>query len=162
LLTIGESTLFISRLPASYNECLRVIKEAIGKDQWQDLGVLSDTKPTGKRPAAHYKAYESEVNIHNKKYRAVVIHSSAHDKRRQKRIERELNAELKSLNHQCKQAAQKDFYYLADALAAKEELGKTKAKYYIVKPEVEKNQSTKAGGQKEVFAKLKKCCMAFL
>jgi len=38
---------------------------------------------------------------------------------------------VKSLNHQCKQAVQKDFYCLADALAAKEELGKTKAKYYI-------------------------------
>ena len=155
LLTIGDSTLFISRLPASYNECLRVIKEAIGKDQWQDLGVLSATKPTDKRPAAYYKAYESEVNIHNKKYRAVVIHSSAHDKRRQKRIERELNAELKSLNHQCKQAVQKDFYCLADALAAKEELGKTKAKYYIVNPEVEERPKYKSGRPKGGVRKIK-------
>jgi hypothetical protein len=88
LSTIGDNILFISRLPASYKECLRVIKDAIEKDQWQDLGILSNTKPTVKRPAAHYKAYESEVEIHSKRYRAVVIHSNAHDKRRQKRIER--------------------------------------------------------------------------
>ena len=31
LLAIGDSTLFISRLPANYKECLRVIKDAIEK-----------------------------------------------------------------------------------------------------------------------------------
>ena len=61
--------------------------------------MLSSTKPTAKRPAAHYKAYESKVELHGKKYRAVVIHSSAHDKRRQKRIDRELKADRKALEH---------------------------------------------------------------
>jgi len=92
LLAIGDTTLFISRLPANYKECLRVIKDAIEKDQWHDLGILSSTKATVKRPAAHYKAYESSVELYGNKYRAVVIHSSAHDKRRQKRIGRELKA----------------------------------------------------------------------
>jgi len=131
LLAIGETTLFISRLPASYKECLRVIKDAIEKDQWQDLGILSSTKPTVKRPAAHYKAYVSSVELHGKKYRAVVIHSSAHDKRRQKRIDRELKADRKVLEDQCKQIYKKDFFCLADAQAAQEELSKTKCKYYL-------------------------------
>ena len=84
LSVIGDRTLFISRLPATFKECSRVITAAIEKDQWQDLGVLSATRATKKRPAAHYKAYETEVVIKAKRYRAIVIHSSSHDKRRQK------------------------------------------------------------------------------
>jgi transposase len=120
LLAIGDSTLFISRLPANYKECPRAIKDAIEKDKWQDLGILSSTRPTEKRPAARYKAYESRVEIHGKKYRAVVIHSSAHDKRRQKRIDRELKADRKALEHQCKVVYKKDFFCLADVQAAQE------------------------------------------
>jgi hypothetical protein len=101
--------------PAAFNdykECLRVIKDAIEKDQWQDLGVLSVTKPTVKRPAAHYKAYESEVELLGKKYRAVVIHSSAHDKRRQKRIGRELKADIGDNRQLNKPFTEKQMEYL--------------------------------------------------
>ena len=154
LLAIGDSILFISRLPASYKECLRVIEEAIEKDQWQNLGILSDTKATVKRPAAHYKAYESEVELHGKKYRAVVIHSSAHDKRRQKRIDRELKADRKALEDQCKQIYKKDFFCLTDVQAAQEELSKTKCKYYVLNTQIEQRPRYKrgrpTGGIKEV------------
>ena len=112
LFVIGDGTLFISRLPANYKECLRVIKDAIEKDQWQDLGILSQTKPTVKRPAAHYKAYESEVELHGKKYRAVVIHSSAHDKRRQKRIDRELKSDRKPWKINARQFLKRTFFVL--------------------------------------------------
>ena len=154
LLAIGDSILFISRLPASYKECLRVIEDAIEKDQWQNLGILSDTKATVKRPAAHYKAYESEVELHGKKYRAVVIHSSAHDKRRQKRIDRELKADRKALEDQCKQIYKKDFFCLTDVQAAQEELSKTKCKYYVLNTQIEQRPRYKrgrpTGGIKEV------------
>ena len=148
LLAIGDSILFISRLPASYKECLRVIEDAIEKDQWQDLGILSETKATVKRPAAHYKAYESEVELYGKKYRAVVIHSSAHDKRRQKRIDRELKADRKLLEDQCKQIYKKDFYCLTDAQAAQEELSKTKCKYYVLNTRIEQRPKYKRGRPK--------------
>ena len=148
LLTIGGGTLFISRLPANYKECLRAIKDAIEKDKWQELGILSSTKPTEKRPAAHYKAYESNVEIHGKKYRAVVIHSSAHDKRRQKRIDRELKADRKALEQQCKVVYKKDFFCLANAQAAQAELGKTKCKYYVLNTEIEERPKYKRGRPK--------------
>ena len=148
LLAIGDSTLFISRLPANYKECLRVIKDAIEKDQWQDIGKLSITKPTVKRPAAHYKAYESTVEIHDKKYRAVVIHSSAHDKRRQKRIDRELKADRKALEDQCKAVYKKDFFCVADVQAAQEELRKTKCKYYVLNTRIEERPKHKRGRPK--------------
>lgn len=148
LLAIGDTTLFISRLPANYKECLRVIKDGIEKDQWQDLGVLSSTKPTAKRPAAHYKAYESSVELHGKNYRAIVIHSSAHDKRRQKRIDRELKADRKLLEDKCKTIYKKDFFCLADVQAAQQELKKTKCKYYILNSQIEQRPKYKRGRPK--------------
>jgi len=148
LSTIGDGILFTSRLPASYKECLRVIKDAIEKDQWQDLGILSNTKPTVKRPAAHYKANESEVEIHGKRYRAVVIHSDAHDKRGQKRIERQLKAERKSLLNQCKEIGKKEFYCLDDARGAEEKLRNTKSKYYVLNVEIEERPKYKIGRPK--------------
>ncbi|MDY6845170.1 MAG: IS1634 family transposase [Thermodesulfobacteriota bacterium] len=148
LSAIGDSTLFISRLPANYKECLRVIKDAIEKDKWQDLGILSGTRPTGKRPAAHYKAYESSVEIHGKKYRAVVIHSSAHDKRRQKRIDRELKSDRKALEQQCKVFNKKDFFCFADVQAAQAELSKTKCKYHVLNSKIEERPKYKRGRPK--------------
>lgn len=148
LLAMGDSTLFISRLPANYKECLRVIKDAIEKDQWQNLGILSSTRPTDKRPAAQYKAHESTVQIHGKKYRAVVIHSSAHDKRRQKRIDRELKTDRKALEDQCKAVYKKDFYCLADVQAAQEELEKVKSKYYVLSSQIEQRPKYKRGRPK--------------
>src|SRR5215475_2358305 len=38
------NTLFISRLPATYTECERVIQEAVARDGWEDLGILATTK----------------------------------------------------------------------------------------------------------------------
>jgi transposase len=148
LATIGDTTLSISRLPANYKECLRAIKDAIEKDQWQDIGILSSTKATVKRPAAHYQAYESNVELHGKKYRAVVIHSSAHDKRRQKRIDRELKADRKALEDQCKAICKKDFFCLADAQAAQQELSKTKCKYHVLNSQIEQRPKYKKGRPK--------------
>ncbi len=81
LAALGD-TLFISRLPATYNECGRLITEAVAHNTWEDVGVLAHTKPTKHRPGTSYKAYEGEVTLYGTPYRAVVVHSSAQDKRR--------------------------------------------------------------------------------
>jgi len=60
---IGEDILFVSRLPATYKECDRAIKEAVAKDAWEDVGVIAKTKPTAKRSAAYYKSYETKVTL---------------------------------------------------------------------------------------------------
>lgn len=49
LSTIGDRTLFISRLPATFKECSRAIKDAIENDQWRDLGVLSKKNQSGSK-----------------------------------------------------------------------------------------------------------------
>ena len=149
LAVMGDDVLFISRFPANYTEHRRVIKDAILKNEWEDLGVLAHSKPTKKRPAAHYKAYESEIEIDDKKYRAIVIHSSSNDKRRRKRIERELNKELKSLNKLRKKICKKNFFCEKDAIAAGEELKKEKSKYHMVNTEIEQRAKHKIGRPKK-------------
>ena len=84
----ANETWFLTRLPATYNECSRVISQAVAADDWTNIGSLAEAHSRPKRPTAHYKAYESTVDLYGKTYRAIVVHSSAHDKRRHKRIDR--------------------------------------------------------------------------
>ncbi len=91
-LTALGDTLFITRLPATYNECGRLITEAVAHNTWEEVGVLAHTKPTKHRPATSYKAYEGQVMLYGTPYRAVVVHSSAQDKRRQQRLARDIQA----------------------------------------------------------------------
>jgi transposase len=102
---LGEGQPFITRLPATYAECGRAISEVVAAGRWAELGQLSKTKPTANRPAVLYRVTETTVTLYGEPYRAVVVHSSAHDKRRQKKIERELAKEKaaieKSFARQC-------------------------------------------------------------
>src|SRR5262245_12747739 len=86
LAALGD-TLFITRCPATSNECGRLIAEAVAHNAWEEVGVLAHTKPTKHRPVTSYKASEGEVTLYGRPYRAVVVHSSAQDKRRQQRLE---------------------------------------------------------------------------
>jgi transposase len=127
---IGDGIQFISRLPANYNECSKLIKDAIAKDDWVELGKLSGTTETKKRPAAIYKAFETEAILYNKIYRAVVIHSSAHDKRRQNRIDRELKKEHAQLLKTIKEASKEEFFCQADAEKASIKIREIKHKFF--------------------------------
>src|SRR5712691_7781010 len=55
LAALGD-TLFISRLPATYHECGRLIAEAVAHNTWAGVGVLAHTKPTQHRPATSYNS----------------------------------------------------------------------------------------------------------
>jgi len=50
LAELGD-TLFLTRFPATYNECGRLIAEAVAHNTWEEVGVLAHTKPTQHRPA---------------------------------------------------------------------------------------------------------------
>src|SRR5262245_35649457 len=56
--------LFITRLPATYNECERLITEAVVHNTGEEVGVLAPTKPTKHRSATFYKAYEGQVALY--------------------------------------------------------------------------------------------------
>src|SRR5262249_57138479 len=79
-------TLFITRLPATYGECGRVIEEAVSRTQWDQVGIVAQTKSTRHRPAAAYQVSEQTVTLYGTTYRAVVVHSSSQDQRRQQRF----------------------------------------------------------------------------
>lgn len=112
----------MTRLPATYNECGRVISEAVAADNWIDIGPLAEEPNRPKRPTAHYKYFESTVELYGKTYRAIVVHSSSHDKRRHKRIDRLLEKDRMKLEKSCKEATSTAFFCRADAEAAGEKL----------------------------------------
>ena len=96
LAALGD-TLFIPRLPAMYGACGRVIAEAVAHNQWEEVGVLAQTPPTKHRPGTFYKVAERSVTLYGKPYRAVVVHSSSQDQRRQKALARELQTSYTAL-----------------------------------------------------------------
>jgi transposase len=115
-------TKFLSRLPATYKECSRAIDQAVDCDDWIELGSLAETTPPKKRPAAVYRAHETTVHLYDRDYRAIVIHSSAHDKRRHKRIDRLLAKKRKELDTLCKKIRSATYFCRADAEAAADKL----------------------------------------
>ena len=109
--------LFVSRLPANYAECGRAIAEAVGSGAWTDIGRLAETAAGTGRPCAEYKAFETSVVLYGKTYRAVVVHSSAHDKRRQKKLDKAI-AESAKLVKAALGGMQKVYFCEADARTA--------------------------------------------
>jgi transposase len=136
LAALGD-TLFISRLPATYNECGRLIAEAVAHNTWDEVGVLAHTKPTQHRPATSYKAYEGEVTLSGTLYRAVVLHSSAQDKRRQQRLEREIQASYSTMQTYAHTAEQQEYFCRADAEAAAAKLRTVPTAYHLMEVTVE-------------------------
>jgi transposase len=126
----NKNVKFLTRLPANYNECRRAICDTLAADNWIDLGTLNQTPATTKRPAAYYRASETTVTLYGEDYRAIVVHSSAHDKRRHKRIDRLLQQKRKDLEIHCKKVQTGPYYCQADAEAAAENLMDTASKSY--------------------------------
>jgi transposase len=126
---MGE-TRFISRLPATYGECERLIQGAVAANSWHEVGVLARTKPTKNRPGASYRVWESAVELHGKAYRAIVVHSSAQDGRRQKRLERDVQAAKAALEATVRQATKPTYFCHADAAQAAQALGRQANAYY--------------------------------
>jgi len=134
----GRQTWFLTRLPATYNECGRIIREAVAADDWIDIGPLAEERDRPRRPVARYRAYDGTVALYGKTYRAVVVHSSAHDKRRHKRIDRMLKQDRKQLEKDCKKIADTVYYCQADAQVALDKLIRRSASsYHQLQAEVE-------------------------
>lgn len=138
LAALGD-TLFISRLPATYNACGRLIAEAVAQDQWEAMGLLATTKPTRHRPGTSYKAYEGEVTLAGTPYRAVVIHSSAQDKRRHKQLDHAIHASATALQTAVRPATQQTYFCRADAEAAAATVRTRQTDYHEVEVIVEEH-----------------------
>jgi transposase len=134
-----RDTFFITRLPATYSECERVIGEAVARNQWEEVGVLAQTPSTKHRPGTFYKVAENVVTLYGKTYRAVVVHSSSQDQRRQKHLARELQASAATLEGLVRAAAQQEYFCSADAEAAAAKLRALQSAYHRVEVVVEEH-----------------------
>ena len=140
-----RDTFFITRLPATYSECERVIGEAVARTHWEEVGVLAQTPPTQHRPGTCYKVAEDVVTLYGKTYRAVVVHSSSQDQRRQKRLERELQASSTTLAATVREAARQEYACRADAEAAAAKLRALPSAYHGVDVDVEERPQSGPG-----------------
>jgi len=113
---VGDN-LFLTRLPFSYKEANRVVSEAVAQNVWEEIGALNETPATAKRPAAIYSVTEKTVTLYEKEYRAVVVHSTAHDKRRLKRLERQIKKSVSTLSKLIPKETKLDFFCRPDANA---------------------------------------------
>ena len=147
----GIKTKFVSRLPATYKECNRAVQEAVTSNQWIDIGNVTETEDTKKRPAAWYKAFETRITLYDTLYRAIVVHSSAHDKRRHKRIERLLKKNREELELLTKKIVTKNYYCEADALVAVEKLSRLpgKSDFFLIKASINKVAKYRRGRPKK-------------
>ena len=139
LVEIGDRIAFITRLPAAYHGCERVILEAVETNDWETLGPLAQNTPTKNRPLAVYRAHESTVTLYDKRYRAVVIHSSSHDKRRNKKLDRAIKASEKALLQQAKERAKPIYACRADADTAATAAGQEKTPYHRLEASVQQH-----------------------
>lgn len=129
------SNLFVSRLPANYAECERVIAVAVEANTWIEIGPLAEDSTVKSRPCAQYKAFETAVILHEKTYRAVVVHSSSHDKRRQKKLDKAIVESKKSINAILR-SLQTIYFCEADAKVAAAKIGKLSGKLHEVTPSI--------------------------
>jgi len=132
-----RDTLFITRLPATYSECGRVIAEAVAHNHWEEVGVLAQTPPTKHRPGTFYKVAEGEVTLYGKPYRAVVVHSSSQDQRRQQHLQRDIQASYATLEATVREAIHQAYFCHADAEAAAAKLRALQSAYHGVQVDVE-------------------------
>ena len=132
-----RDTLFITRFPATYRECARVIGEAVARNQWEEVGVFAQTPPTTHRPSTFSKVAEDVVTLYGKPSRAVVVHSSSQDQRRHKRLEREVQAASSTLGATVRAAATQEYFCRADAEAAAAQLRALQSAYHRVEGVVE-------------------------
>lgn len=73
---------FVTRLPGKYLECKEAISRAVDADEWKEEAGFSEEPDNPKRPRAGYRIFETEVTLYGKPYRAPVVHSDAHDRRK--------------------------------------------------------------------------------
>jgi len=110
--------LFVSRLPMTYAECKFAIRRAVADKNWDDIGVIAQQPGKGKHKGAYYRSYETTVTLYGVNYRAVVIHSDAHDKRRQKKLDKQLDEDRKELAKITKEFEKIEFACEPDAADA--------------------------------------------
>ena len=106
---------FISRMPATFGVVDILIKEAVAKNDWTDIGRLSEEEKAG---SAFYRSYERNIDIGTNKFRAAVIYSDHYDKRKKKSIDKKIAKDLESAKALMKKLAAIQYHCIEDATIA--------------------------------------------
>ena len=140
---------FISRMPATFGVVETLIAEAVAKNDWTDIGRLSEDQKAG---SAFYRSYERNIDIGTNKFRAVVIYSDHYDKRKKKSIDKKIIKDLESAKALMKKLTSTSYHCIEDAQVAAKKA--RLPKYHKLNIAVEEKTIYKKGrpknGQKEV------------
>jgi len=135
LLADGEKGCrFITRLPRTYKECGSVVCWAMENNAWDDIGIISAQRYTGKRKPSYYHGFETEVDLYGRRYRSLVVHSDALDKKSVKKFEREMERDRDDLARIAQEQAKIGYACLADAHSALKRLHR--GKFHFLSGEV--------------------------
>jgi transposase len=115
---LGDDIRFITRLPENFGVCRKLIDRSVVSGDWQDVGRLSHRRVKGKEVCASYRLREETVVLYGRTYRAVVVHSDAHDRRRQKRIDNAVKKDSEMVRAEATALSRKEFFCLPDAQTA--------------------------------------------
>ena len=132
-LEVLGDTRFISRLLATYDACKAAVAEAVDVHRWITLGELTQLPAATTRSSAEYRCYETSLNLYDATYRAVVIHSSFYDKRRQNKLQKRIVDSQKTISKKLKQVAVQ-YFCEADAQAAAAQIARYKTSLHQVIP----------------------------
>jgi transposase len=122
LALVKEGMDFITRLPENFGACGRLISAAVASASWQDVGRLTHRNVKGKEVSARYRLQEESLDLYGRAYRAVVVHSDVHDRRRQKRIDSAIRKDALVVKATASTLTRKEFFCLPDAQAAAQAL----------------------------------------
>ena len=123
LLLMKDDIQFITRLPENFGACTKLIGTAVANSSsWQEVGQLSCRVVRGRNICASYRIQETTIDLCEKNYRALIVHSDAHDKRRRKRIVKAVEKDKVTLEKAVDELGRKKFFCLPDAQAAAKDL----------------------------------------
>ncbi|WP_442893622.1 IS1634 family transposase [Bacillus sp. 2205SS5-2] len=130
---------FISRFPENFGLCKKLKQLAYENEaDWVQVGTLSD-----KKNSATYRIQGMTAELYDRTYRFAVVHSSALDQRKQKKITRDIANERMKIEKAMKSWSQIEYHCLEDASAQLEHQLATPLKYHQLTADVSKMEKVK-------------------
>ncbi len=128
---------FITRLPANYKECARVIDLAVKNNEWKHVGKLAENVSNKTKNVAEYVLFETTVELYETSYRAIVVHSSNYHTRMEKRLLKRIDTELNDYTKQISEQLHGYYECREDAEQAIQKIHKIHARYHNSSFEIE-------------------------
>ncbi|RUQ30869.1 IS1634 family transposase, partial [Peribacillus cavernae] len=130
---------FISRFPENFGLCKKLKETAFENEaDWAQVGTLSD-----KKNSAIYRIQGMDTELYDRTYRFAVVHSSALDQRKQKKINRDMSNEGSKIEKSIKTWSGIEYHCHEDAAAQLEQHVATRLKYHRLTGEVKRMEKVK-------------------